>query len=347
MEGVFARGDRRLGKVLLKARELGCRFDGWGEHFSFAGWRAAFRAAGIDPLFYHRRRSLDELLPWSHLNYGVSRKFLRGELTKSGAGQHTPDCRKGKCVGCGVCDFKKIRMVLNGPDEGRPAVETSGSFFTPPAENEGVEKIRLRFSKTGRMSLLSHLEQLSLFTRAVRRGGIPIIFSRGFHPHPKFSFATALPVGVESWAEYLDIEVAAGCDPEMVKERLNAVLPPGMRVMEAAAIPRSAPSLSVITDSVLYRLTLPDNAPSDLQSRADRFMELESFPYRREKKGKTVELDLRMEVVRLTALGNILETTLRRGKPLEIAEAVTGLKPAELAGTRIEKLEVFFKDLSF
>jgi radical SAM-linked protein len=344
MEGVFARGDRRLGKVLIKARELGCRFDGWGEHFSFAGWREAFRAAGIDPLFYHRRRSLDEILPWGHLDYGLSPEFLRGELTKSGAGRYTPDCRKGKCVGCGVCDFKKIGMVLNGPDEGRLLGVNTVSFLAPPAGNDEVEKIRIRFSKTGRMSLLSHLEQLSLFTRAVTRGGIPIIFSKGFHPHPKFSFATALPVGVESLAEYLDMEVAAGCDPDMVKERLNAVLPSGMRIMEAKTIPRSSPSLSVITDSVLYRLTLPKNDPSDLQSRVDTFMGLESFPFRREKKGKTVELDLRHELVDLRADGNTLEMNIRRGKPLEIAEAVTGLKPAALAGARIEKLEVFFKE---
>jgi hypothetical protein len=98
---------------------------------------------------------------------------------------------------------------------------------------------------------------------------------------------------------------------------------------------------------VLYRLTLPDNSPSDLQSKVDRFMGLESFPFRREKKGKTMELDLRGEVVVLSARGNILEMTVRRGKPLEIAEAVTGLKAAELAGSRIEKLEVIFKDSPF
>ena len=344
MEGVFARGDRRLGGVLLKARELGCRFDGWGEHFSFAGWREAFRAAGIDPLFYHRRRSLDEVLPWGHLDYGLSREFLMGELTKSTAGRYTPDCRKGKCVGCGVCDFKKIRMVLNGPDEERLLKESSGPFLPPPTENDGVERIRLRFSKTGRMSLLSHLEQLSLFTRAVRRGGIPIIYSQGFHPHPKFSFATALPVGVESWAEYLDMEVAAGCDPDMVKERLNAVLPSGIRVMEAASIPRKTPSLSVITDSVLYRLTLSDNAPPDLQSKVDLFMGLESFPFRREKKGKTMEFDLRHELIDLRADGNTLEMNIRRGKPLEFAASITGLTADELAGARVEKLEVFFKE---
>jgi radical SAM family uncharacterized protein/radical SAM-linked protein len=347
MEGVFARGDRRLGRVLVKARELGCRFDGWGEHFSFSRWQEAFRLTGIDPRFYHRRRSPDEILPWSHLDYGVSRKFLRGELSKSGAGLHTPDCRKGKCVGCGVCDFKRIRMRTINPAEINLSEGATLRRVVPARTMEEAEKIRVRFSKTGEMALLSHLELLSLFSRAVGRARVPIRFSQGFHPHPKFSFATALSVGVESWAEYLDMEVDPGCDPLFVSETLNSVLPEGLRIMEVVNIPRNSPSLAVITDSVRYRLKLPGHFPADLGTRIEAFLALETFPLRREKKGKVVELDLREEVVELRACDNTLEMTIRRGKPMEFAIAVTGLTPAELADARIEKLEVIFRDLSF
>lgn len=344
MEGVFARGDRRLGRVLLKARELGCRFDGWGEHFNFSSWQEAFRAEGINPRFYHRRRSMNEILPWDHLEYGVTRKFLRGELAKSGAGLHTPDCRKGKCTGCGVCDFKRIRMRLNAPAD---IDSCEGNSMPEPHTGqaaEQAEKVRLRFSKLGDMSLLSHLELLSLFTRAVGRSRIPIRFSQGFHPHPKFSFATALSVGVESWAEYLDMEVDPGCDPEFVKEGLNSVLPEGIRIMEAVIIPRTSPSLAVITDSVLYRLTLQGYSASDLGIQAERFLALETYPFRREKKGKAIELDLRKELVELRACTNILEMKIMRGKPVEFAAAITGLTHEELPETRIEKLEVIFKN---
>jgi radical SAM family uncharacterized protein/radical SAM-linked protein len=344
LEGVFARGDRRLGRVLLKARELGCRFDGWGEHFSFGKWQEAFHATGIDPRFYHRRRSLNEVLPWDHLDYGVSRKFLRGELSKSGAGLHTPDCRKGKCVGCGICDFKRIRMRTSNPAEIDLFAGASPRRAVSPQTTEEAEKMRLRFSKTGAMSLLSHLELLTLFSRAVGRARIPIRFSQGFHPHPKFSFATALSVGVESWAEYLDMEVDTGCEPEVVKESLNSVLPDGMRIMEALKIPRSSPSLAVIIDSVRYRLTLPGSFHADLGSRIEAFLALETFPLRREKKGKVVELDLRLEVVALRACDNSLEMTIRRGKPIEFAAAITGLTAEELANSRIEKLDVIFKN---
>lgn len=77
LEVVLARGDRRLGKVMLDAWKLGCKFDSWDDKFNFDAWMKAFEMNGIDPFFYtKRKRPFDELLPWDHLDYGVSRKFL-------------------------------------------------------------------------------------------------------------------------------------------------------------------------------------------------------------------------------------------------------------------------------
>ncbi len=340
LEGVFARGDRRLGGVLRKAHELGCRFDGWGEHFNFATWREAFRATGIDPLFYLRHRDLDEILPWDHLDCGVSREFLLKEREKADVGSYTEDCRMGKCAGCGVCDFDRIRMRLNSPTAGM----TTDRSNQQPEYGEETSRIRLRFSKTGTMSLLSHLELINLFTRAVGRARIPIRFSQGFHPHPKFSFATALSVGVESWAEFFDMEIAAGYGADRVREGLNAALPPGMQILDAAEIPLRAEALSVIMDKIRYRVILPDHVDIDLAECTARFLALESFVCRREKRGRVTELDLRRELHGLATAGKILEMVVKRGKPLEFAEAITGLSAAELASARIEKLEVVFKD---
>lgn len=77
LEGVLARGDRRLCKVILRAFELGCKFDSWDDHFNYDAWMQAFDEYGIDPTFYtNRKREFSELLPWDYLDYGVSRKFL-------------------------------------------------------------------------------------------------------------------------------------------------------------------------------------------------------------------------------------------------------------------------------
>ena len=102
LEGVLARGDRRLGKVILRAYELGCKFDSWDDQFNFDAWMQAFEENGIDPHFYtHRRREFSELLPWDHLDYGVSRKFLEFENKKAHENKTTPHCRI-KCAGCGA-----------------------------------------------------------------------------------------------------------------------------------------------------------------------------------------------------------------------------------------------------
>ena len=102
LEAIFARGDRRLSQVLIKAWELGCKFDGWDEHFKFDKWMEAFKECGINPEFYaYRRRELDELLPWDHIDVGITKKFLRSEYKKSLKGELTRDCRTA-CTGCGI-----------------------------------------------------------------------------------------------------------------------------------------------------------------------------------------------------------------------------------------------------
>jgi len=102
IEAVFARGDRRLADALEEAWRSGCRFDGWGEYFSFEKWMDAFRKTGLDPDFYAaRERDTDEVLPWDHLSCGVSRNHLLRERSKAYRSEITPDCRV-MCTGCGA-----------------------------------------------------------------------------------------------------------------------------------------------------------------------------------------------------------------------------------------------------
>jgi radical SAM family uncharacterized protein len=102
MEAAFSRGGRPLSRALLRAWELGCRFDGWREHFSFEKWMQAFTEAGVDPAFYaNRELKRDEVPPWEHLSSGVSKSYLWAEYQKSKGGEATPDCREG-CLGCGL-----------------------------------------------------------------------------------------------------------------------------------------------------------------------------------------------------------------------------------------------------
>ncbi|MBQ6543511.1 MAG: TIGR03960 family B12-binding radical SAM protein, partial [Clostridia bacterium] len=102
LEGVFARGDRRLGKVIETAWRKGCHFDSWEEHLDREKWMQSFEECGIDPFFYTARvRSVDEVLPWDHMDYGVTKKFLIKEYYKAHRGETTPSCRE-KCSNCGA-----------------------------------------------------------------------------------------------------------------------------------------------------------------------------------------------------------------------------------------------------
>ncbi len=114
LEAVFARGDRRVGRVLVRAFELGCKFDGWSEHFDRTLWDQAFADTGIDPDFYAARpRSYDEILPWDFIDPFVTKEFLMRENEKARKGETTQDCRK-RCAGCGM--NRKARCM---PEEGK------------------------------------------------------------------------------------------------------------------------------------------------------------------------------------------------------------------------------------
>lgn len=102
LEGVFARGDRRLSKVLVEAHRLGAKFDSWHEFFNMELWQTAFQNTDTDPAFYNvRERSYEEILPWDHIDIGVTKKFLMNENEKAKRGETTGNCRE-KCAGCGV-----------------------------------------------------------------------------------------------------------------------------------------------------------------------------------------------------------------------------------------------------
>ncbi|MGB9080093.1 MAG: TIGR03960 family B12-binding radical SAM protein [Desulfuromonadaceae bacterium] len=335
MEGVFARGDRRLAPVLIRAVELGCRFDGWREHFSLERWLQAFADCAVEPEWYLRRRELDEVLPWDHLDCGVTREFLLAERERALQEAATKDCRDGSCTACGVCDFTVVanRVSQQATLPPRPDI---------PSEEPVAARMRLRFSKVGVMRYLSHLELITVFTRAVSRGEVPILFSLGFHPHPRFSFGTATSVGVESQAEYMDMFVVSGISPLEVQERLNAVLPEGLRILESEEVDAKSPSISTLIDATRYRITVAGADPAELQKQCVRFLAHDTFAIQRTKKGQTTTVDLRGETVSLSADMQTVELVARRGKPVEFARAITGNGELQGDDLQVEKLEVIF-----
>ncbi|MCF8062494.1 MAG: TIGR03960 family B12-binding radical SAM protein [Deltaproteobacteria bacterium] len=225
LEGVFSRGDRRLLPALVRAWESGARFDAWGEQYRMEIWEEAFRAEGIDVDDHlTRRRSEEETLPWDHIQTGVKKSYLLRERRRAEREAFTPDCRI-QCLECGVCDHERVDPVIQEPDRTLPPADTS------EPEPEQGRTFLLTFSKTGGSRYLGHLELARAFNRALRRVGLFPAHTGGFHPTPKVSFTSPLPVGTESLQETVRVELRDPPSPVEIRQRLNRALPEGLRIL--------------------------------------------------------------------------------------------------------------------
>ena len=249
LEGALARGDRRTGAAILNAYRFGCRYDAWTEHFDPAKWEQAFIDAGLDiNECVSRVYELSTHLPWDVLDPAISKEFLIDELEKVTTGEPTPDCRHDACQDCGACG-EAIDMVL--ADSTAPDMEFSSEVL--PATTPVTFRYRVRYSKTGNASMISHLDMASAFHRAFRRARLPMAYSQGYSPAPKVSFGPPLPLGAESLDEYVDIMLVHRVLPEELKSEIKPdFLPDGIRILQCRQVPVKAPSLFSEVEGAKY-----------------------------------------------------------------------------------------------
>jgi radical SAM family uncharacterized protein/radical SAM-linked protein len=225
LEGLWARGDRRLSRLLIAAYKKGCRFDGWSDKFRYRLWQEALEEEGLDPdYFLAGKHDLDESLPWDHIDSRVSKTFLKTEWEKALDRSFTSDCRQGMCAQCGACDFREIEVKTYPDIQNEPFAV----YGTQKHLEAGSKNLSVSYAKLDQARYLGHLEMVNVFLRALKRAEIPVVFSQGFHPKPKISFDDPLPVGIESQQEQFTLSVAGFVRPEAVTRRLNAHLPDGL-----------------------------------------------------------------------------------------------------------------------
>ncbi|MBE3518777.1 MAG: TIGR03960 family B12-binding radical SAM protein [Firmicutes bacterium] len=116
LEAILSRGDRRLGRVVFEAYRRGARFDSWPDMLDLDLWLTCMKESSLEPDFFTRERGEDEILPWDHLDPGVTKEFLLAERAKARRAEKTPDCREAPCHGCGVCPRFGVAPVLTGKD---------------------------------------------------------------------------------------------------------------------------------------------------------------------------------------------------------------------------------------
>jgi len=250
-EAAFARGDEKISELLLRAHSLGARLDGWGDLFNYEIWLRAMDETGIDAAAYAKKSyAMEDELPWDMVDTGIEKSYLIREHKAAASVKKTADCRL-LCAACGLrCEEKDTekRELPKG-------VETTNQASTPPLIPPLQSfRYRVEFSKTEPLELLSHREVITAVTRAARRAGLPLEFSKGFHPAPKLAFGPPLGVGVRGLAEYLDIGLSAYMYPEEIMNALNGTLPEGIRVNEVIALLAGADSLQSFISRYIYEI---------------------------------------------------------------------------------------------
>jgi radical SAM-linked protein len=163
-----------------------------------------------------------------------------------------------------------------------------------------VQRLRLRFTKRGRLRFTSHRDFQRALERAVRRSGVPVAFSAGFNPHPRISYAGAAPTGAASEAEYLEIALSRRCEPQAVRTALDVALPAGLDVVEV--VEAAAGSLADRLEASDWVLELPGVAAGQARDAVAVFLAAERIEVQRLTKNGTRTFDARAAVARLTVL---------------------------------------------
>jgi radical SAM family uncharacterized protein/radical SAM-linked protein len=335
LEGILARGDRRLAQVIERAYHAGARFDSWDDQFRPDLWDEALTHFGIDRSRMLGTIPLDARLPWSHIDVGLDPEFLPREYRRALDGQTSPPCgkplgmhvhhtnvedanadpRKLVCYHCGIaCDMSKIRedrlghlsrlsaLALEAASAGTPR---TGRSYDATARSE---RWRLQFEKTGPASLLGHLDLIRELPRTFRRAGIRVAYSRGFHPKPDLSFAPALSLGVPSLDEYVDATLLDAPARDQLLEALSRATSPGLRFRNATVLPEHVPSLSKCISFAQYGVVVPNGLVeatggiTSIEAKIAEFLAQESVMVIRKVDRNEKRIDVRRFVTKL-ALG--------------------------------------------
>lgn len=197
-------------------------------------------------------------------------------------------------------------------------------------------RIRLRYSKHGKVRFTSHRDVARIWERVLRRAELPLARTEGFSPRPKMHFGLALSTGHESLGEYLDVDLrepeADEIDLGMLPERLSPLLPPGIEVDAVSVINRSDPSLQEAVTSCVWRIEVPGQSVDSLTSAVAAMLAADAIPVVRERKGKQVADDLRPGILHLSVLGSTPDDAPETGAVFEaeLATQPRSIRPAEL-----------------
>jgi hypothetical protein len=247
VEAIISRGDEHLSPLFEFLFQRRVRLEAWREYFAPQLYEEWFLANGIDTRRYLGGREIGTALPWTFIDTGIDTEFLEKESVKALSGSKTTDCLEG-CAGCGIECLEATKTLVgtgphvtagseSGPSCHSPSVPDFSSLVPDPQSqtpNPVIGKrFTFRYTKLSDARYIGHIDTMNIILRAIRASGIEINMHRKYHPMPKIALSDALPIGIESTCELIEIET-----PETTvidKERLRTInkgMPRGMKMQE-------------------------------------------------------------------------------------------------------------------
>jgi radical SAM family uncharacterized protein/radical SAM-linked protein len=297
LEGVIARGDRRIGDAIETAYRHGARFDSWEEQLNLNAWRIAFKAHDIDATDFLGTLPVTARLPWDHIDVGLEEGFLLREYRKALSNRLSPPCgkvagtfvhhtnlqdaegdqRRLVCYDCGVaCDMTGMReqrlVFLRTLDaRERPAPRAPRQDVEPerllpkhqriaPKRDQGAPvRVRISFRKVGLAAYRGHLDLVRVLPRIFRRLEMPLWYTEGFHPRADMVFGPALSLGIASLAEHVDLRLDESIpfSLEDAAARLNAVSEAGLEFLDMRALGPEDAGINRVIEEAEYVAALP------------------------------------------------------------------------------------------
>lgn len=298
-EGILARGDRRVASLIERAYDRGAVFDCWQDRFDVALWRNAVaelkEELGVDfAVDGLRGRDLEERLPWHRIHCGIHPKFFKNEFTKAVYGLATEDCSFAACHECGLCHEKSGVAPLVHKDP-LPVVARLTHDDEPPVGP--LATWRFQFLKIDAGAYVSTLDLQNLMARAFMRAGVRIAYDAGNRPRPRLTLGPALPLGVSSRCELMDLVLETGLEAAEIIARVNRHLPDHAALLTGAKLDAKEKGLTHLIRAVSYRVdaTALYSTGFDREGLAARIAAIDAAPsviVRRERKTRDGEIRL-------------------------------------------------------
>jgi radical SAM family uncharacterized protein/radical SAM-linked protein len=256
LEGVFSRGDRRLGPVLHRAWQYGARFDSWADTFRYPIWEKAFGSENINFQEYLSELDKKDVLPWDHIDTGLKKTHLIQELDMALDGKSSPPCSERDCVECKGCSLSAFHqtkfeerekisdLIVDMPQLGKQA--------------EDVQRYRASYRKLSQARYLSHKDLNGIIQQAFRRAGVRVSFSQGFHPKMQMSHPPALPLGMEGISEWVEFKSSDMLSEEEFVAKINPFLVAGVKFVGLSRLDKTEAPMNRRIRSAVYSVNLKD-----------------------------------------------------------------------------------------